>query len=601
VILLDSTWGGAGACAPVPAAASRRAPLLLLAALVLDARPAPGQLVPLGPEFQVNTYTTGSQRYPTMGADADGNFVVVWHSYAQDGSGAGVFGRRYDRAGTPLGGEFPVNLYTTGDQTRPVVAVASDGRFVVAWESDGQDGSDLGIVARRFDASATPQGGEFLVNTYTPSYQFLPQLAADASGNFVVVWGSPVPGGSGNEVIARRFDAAGTPLGPEFQVNAYTTSEQSPSGLAIDDAGNVIVAWSSIGQDGFGYGAVARRYDASGAPLGPEFVVNTYTTSQQASPVVAAAPDGRFVVAWHGFGQETPSAADAGIFARRFDATGVPSGPELHVNVHTSGVQARATVAMDDAGDFVVAWESAGLDGSADGVGARHFRADGTPDGGEVTANEYVTGSQFFANAVAQGGHDFVVAWMSAGQDGSYHAVVGRRLRPGGEAIAARKVALATPAAGPSAHRLVFLSADAERPTSAGEDPRCAPAGSGSLAAGATLRVIGAGGEFAIPLPCLNWTLNGSGTRYRYRDATGATCRSIVLEQGKLKASCKGPQVAYALGSAQTEVSVVLTTGDAGTRLKQCATFAPGTAVIVRDGSDGRTYRAFDATAGACP
>ena len=41
----------------------------------------------VGNEFQVNTYTTSYQRNPSVAMDADRNFVVVWDSYDQDGSG----------------------------------------------------------------------------------------------------------------------------------------------------------------------------------------------------------------------------------------------------------------------------------------------------------------------------------------------------------------------------------------------------------------------------------------------------------------------------------------------------------------------------------
>jgi len=51
--------------------------------------------MPLGPEFLVNTFTTDNQYVPAVAADAAGNFVVVWQSYGQDGSFAGVFGQRY--------------------------------------------------------------------------------------------------------------------------------------------------------------------------------------------------------------------------------------------------------------------------------------------------------------------------------------------------------------------------------------------------------------------------------------------------------------------------------------------------------------------------
>ena len=46
------------------------------------------------------------------------------------------------------------------------------------------------MFAQRYDAAGAPQGAEFRVNTYTPSFQFGPIAASDPNGNFVVVWGS---------------------------------------------------------------------------------------------------------------------------------------------------------------------------------------------------------------------------------------------------------------------------------------------------------------------------------------------------------------------------------------------------------------------------
>jgi hypothetical protein len=48
---------------------------------------------PLTDDFQVNTYTTGSQNFPSPSGAADGTFVVVWASY-HDGDLTGIFGQR---------------------------------------------------------------------------------------------------------------------------------------------------------------------------------------------------------------------------------------------------------------------------------------------------------------------------------------------------------------------------------------------------------------------------------------------------------------------------------------------------------------------------
>lgn len=57
----------------------------------------------MGSEFQVNSYTTGSQLGTAVAVEDSGNFVVVWIGY-QDGSGAGLFGQRLERCGRSGGG-----------------------------------------------------------------------------------------------------------------------------------------------------------------------------------------------------------------------------------------------------------------------------------------------------------------------------------------------------------------------------------------------------------------------------------------------------------------------------------------------------------------
>jgi hypothetical protein len=144
-------------------------------------------VLPVGAEFQVNTYTTNAQRGPAVAADAAGDFVVAWRSDGQDGSSFGVFARRYDSAGVAQAGEFQVNTYTTNSQRFAAVAADPDGDFAVIWESNTQDGSGTGVFGRRYDSAGTAQGGEFQVNTFTIGNQTNPAVAADAAGAFVVV------------------------------------------------------------------------------------------------------------------------------------------------------------------------------------------------------------------------------------------------------------------------------------------------------------------------------------------------------------------------------------------------------------------------------
>jgi hypothetical protein len=328
--------------------------------------------VPRGSEFQVNTYTEGFENQPAVAAGSRGDFVVAWRSI-QDGSNTSIQGRRYDASGGALGAEFLVNTFTADSQVRPRVGRASDGRFVVSWTSYGGDGSGYGIAARRFDASGSPIGSEFVVNTYTPYDQKLGDVAVEANGSFVVVWQDfNDHDGSDTGIFGQRYDASGNTLGSEFQVNSYTTGFQFYPSVSVSPAGGFVVVWSSTDADGSVYGVVSRRFDASGNPIGGDFLVNTYTTSGQYGRFGQIAHDarGNFVVTW---GSRDQDGSAIGIFAQRFSASGAPRGAEFPVNAYTTGFQRQPSVASDAVGNFVVVWGSPGEDGSDYGVFAQRF------------------------------------------------------------------------------------------------------------------------------------------------------------------------------------------------------------------------------------
>jgi hypothetical protein len=220
---------------------------------------------PTGSEFVVNTYTTGDQGIADVAVAANGNFVVVWPDYNnRDGSAAAIFGQRYDASGNRLGGEFQVNSYTTGAQRYPSVSVSPAGGFVVAWPSHYGDGDSYGVFSRRFDAAGNAIGNDFLVNTYTTGTQFgIFGVAHDAHGDFVITWRG-YGDGSFDGAFAQRFSASGARRGAEFRVNTYTTGQQTQPSVASDSVGNFVIAWGGDGPDGSDYEIFAQRYGGLG-------------------------------------------------------------------------------------------------------------------------------------------------------------------------------------------------------------------------------------------------------------------------------------------------------------------------------------------------
>ena len=85
-------------------------------------------------------------------------------------------------------------------------------------------------------------------------------MAADAAGNFVVVWASDDEKGPTQGVFGQRYDPVGTALGPQFRVNTYTSFHQGSPAVSADSSGHFVVVWTSDVQDGSYSGVYGQRY-----------------------------------------------------------------------------------------------------------------------------------------------------------------------------------------------------------------------------------------------------------------------------------------------------------------------------------------------------
>jgi hypothetical protein len=353
---------------------------------------------PLGVETLVNSTTAGTQQTfaetpQAVASDASGNYVVAWSSLNQDGSGWGVYAQRFNAAGVAQGGEILVNSATANDQQYAAVAMDADGDFVVVWSTDAS--GDAGIRAQRFNASGVAQGGEIAVNAFTADDQTYASVAMDDNGNFVVTWSSINQDGGGWGIFAERYNAAGVGQG-DFQVNITTAGDQIYSQVAMDADGDFVITWETDLQLGSGYGIFGQRYDSSGNPQG-EFLINTTTAGDQRRSAVDMDAAGNFVVTWTSAGQD---GSGGGIYAQRFDSAGVAVGSEFLVNATTAGDQDYSRVSMNAAGEFVVTWSSFNQDAAGTwGVYAQKYTAAGAVEEAEFRVNMTTAGDQRFSGA----------------------------------------------------------------------------------------------------------------------------------------------------------------------------------------------------------
>lgn len=377
----------------------------------------------VGPELQVNTNKTGDQKSPDVAMDVAGNFVVVWQSEGQDGSGAGIFGQRYDASGAPQGAEFQINTTVGNPQRSPSVAYTGSG-FVVVWESSAQDGSGYGIFGQRYDSSGTPQGGEFQVNTTVTGNQLRPRVDADGSSRVVVAWASTHPGPY-LTVFAQIFEPSGEKVGSEILVTPTLQPREYPD-VAMNQTGQFAVAYWNYDQAGETSRIGIRRYGNTGLPQGGE--LEEYVSSDITPVGVSLGMDGpgNFVVAWSSLGSQ-PGFLE--LTARNYDSSGNPEGFHYFLEAQTQHNSKSVSVTRDISGDIVGAWQNFGTDGSGYGIFGRKFNGMGAAQTARFQISSYTPGAQEKPVIAGDRQGRYVVAWESEAQDGSGRGVFAQRLR----------------------------------------------------------------------------------------------------------------------------------------------------------------------------
>ena len=381
------------------------------------------------------------------------------------------------------GNEFAINSYITDAQQYPVVSSLKNGGFIVAWQSNLQDGSGDGVYAKLYDdagrevntnsfGNGNAVGNEFQVNSYTLNNQRTPSAIGLTNGDYVIVWQSDGQDTSGYGIYAKRYSENGTELpmpmsgsntavDNEFRVNSHTDSDQwfayqynSRQNIAALMDGGYIITWISSGQDTSVYGIYAKRYAENGTevPLSisgtggakdNEFPVNTFITNDQWLPAVTAFIDNSFMFAW----TSRQDASDRGIFGKLFNsanvATNLPTSgtknavaSEFPINDFTTNDQFSPYIIPMLDGGFLVLWKSRFQDDSvsdAYGIFGKRYARNGTEMrvstsgsnnavGNEFPVNDFTAGNQDFAVATTLLNGNFVVIWSSP-QDASGNGI----------------------------------------------------------------------------------------------------------------------------------------------------------------------------------
>ena len=374
-------------------------------------------------EARVNSTTYLGQRDSSVSQMNDGSFVVSWTALNSKGLGA-IYAQHFSPTGSNISGQVLVNSPLAGSAKDSDISPLSNGGYVVTWNVDQTSGVKFSTHAQRLSLTGSKVGVDTIISSNKVYEQASSQVEMWNNG-FLTVWESnnaQPPTANGYGIHAVLTSSTGVVTIQDIRVNLTLLKDQLDPSLATYARVNGVSTGFAVAfetPDASGFGIVGRTFDATATGAAAEFRVNTTLTGDQRDPSTTVLGSGEVVIAWTSTGQD---GSGNGVYLQRFTSTGLKIGSETRANTTTASDQGHPQVAALKDGGFVVVWDSVGQDGSGNGVYLQRYSATGATVGGETLVNSYKTGDQQDA-AVSALGDGFVVTWTSVGQDGSGEGV----------------------------------------------------------------------------------------------------------------------------------------------------------------------------------
>ena len=308
-------------------------------------------------------------RQASVAIDDRGEFVVVWDMLTfgtgEDGS-RDVYMAKYAYNGGQMSingnstSPTRANVETSDDQQYPAVAMDSDGDIVVVWESYGQDGSGWGIYGRRFVTNGLSYGYQNTIQTI----QIIGSI--NVQGDTLALSGA-VDGQQYSVTVdlsvemranmKRIKDAlVGTGL---FNENDVEVSVSSAGEITIEYKGQYTATYvdmltATTNNPKLTVNVAMRQVGVEGA----EFLVNETTDNNQRFAAIGMEPDGSFVVSWTSWGQDLDSPIESNIYARKFASNHVVSTTFGSVEELTRANNGSNKLTATDVGAKVISTDS---------------------------------------------------------------------------------------------------------------------------------------------------------------------------------------------------------------------------------------------------
>lgn len=314
------------------------------------------ELEDFGPELQVNKLSSYTHTTDIIGNFPD-NYLISWSGRDPVMDLQKCFIAKYRPDNLPIYEEKLLNSdIAMSDAAR--IAMNQKGEIAAVW-SYMADYYDYHLIIRLYDTDGNPVSDTMIIHTGGyESYQ--PGIAYNINGEFMVTWTlcTRTDNVKKYKICAQRFNPSGNKIGEVINVTNFTEDWLGSSTICSDNRSNYIVVWNHL-DDITRLGSIyVRRFNKSGKALEQAGKVNNYEahTTLGLYGSISSDANGNYVIAW-----TSNKNNYFGVSARRYKRNGIPFGKEILVS--EKKISYHPDVAMDNTGQFVVAWIYSPSDG----------------------------------------------------------------------------------------------------------------------------------------------------------------------------------------------------------------------------------------------
>ena len=317
----------------------------------------------------VSTESTGYSLVPTIALDSAGNAHVAWEDNTDyDGSGidSDIFYKLWNATTSTWTTTEVVSTESIFHSNHPTIAVESAGNVHVAWRDwtiIGGAGMDLGIFYKRWNVTSSTWTTTEKISTESTGESNDPTIAVDDTGNVHVAWEEYTDyGGSGIDldIFYKLWNATSSTWTTTEVVSTESTVESNDPTIAVDGAGNVHVAWEdpmNYGGSGIDRDIFYKLWNATSSTWATTEVVSTESTGESLYPTIAVDEAGNAHVAWRDWTIIGGAGIDSDIFYKLWNATTSTWTTTEVVSTESTGESNDPTIAVDDTGNVHVVWE----------------------------------------------------------------------------------------------------------------------------------------------------------------------------------------------------------------------------------------------------